>query len=178
MLAWNVHRLFLSRAFQLFLVTYPHNVALETLIDNVKLNFFYLSILWDYYAYTYSFFDNISYTVGEKTAIDSMVCLLRSSLLLTCSVIIHTSSTIGLFFLTEWPEDHKNRCLSSSKNSVGLYFHERVEKITENYKNTKIENLKNGHEKYVGKNLAYLYSWCKNLKKYIIFSNCFEHKFK
>ena len=46
---------------------------------------------------------------------------------------------------------HKNRCLSSSTNSVDLHFHEGVEKIKENVKNTKIENLKNGQEKYGGK---------------------------
>ena len=33
---------------------------LETLIDNAKLKFFYLSVLWNYLAYTYSFFDNTS----------------------------------------------------------------------------------------------------------------------
>ena len=98
MLAWSVHRLFLFKAFQLFLVTYPHTVVLETLIDNVKLKFFYLSVLWNYYAYTYSFFDNISHTVCEKTAIHSLVCLLRSLLLTTCSVIVQTSSTIWQVF--------------------------------------------------------------------------------
>ena len=36
-------------------------------------------------------------------------------------------------------EDHKNRCLSSSTNSVGLHFYEGVEKIKENDKNTKTE---------------------------------------
>ena len=71
-------RLFLFKAFQRFLLTYPHTVLLETLIDNVKLNFSYLSVLWNCYAYTYSFFDNISHTFGEKTAIYSLVCLLRS----------------------------------------------------------------------------------------------------
>ena len=152
MLAWRVHRLFLFKAFQLFLVTYPHTVVLETLIDNVKLKFFYLSVLWNYYAYTYSFFDNISHTVCEKTAIHSLVYLLRS-LLTTCSVIVHTSSTIWQFFFwTEWPEDHKNRCLSSSTNSAGLHFLEGVEKIKESVKNTKIENLQNGQEKYGAKN--------------------------
>ena len=40
---------------------------LETLIDNVKLKFFYLSVfLGNYYIYTYSFSDNISHTVCEK----------------------------------------------------------------------------------------------------------------
>ena len=81
---------------------YPYRL-LETLIDNVKLNFFYLSALWSYYAYTYSFFDNISHTVWDKTAIHSLVCLLRSLLLTTCSVIVETSSAIrqSIFFLTE-----------------------------------------------------------------------------
>ena len=160
MLAWSVHRLFLFKAFQLFLVTYPHTVVLETLIDNVKLKFFYLSVLWNYYAYTYSFFDNISHTVCEKTAIHSLVCLLRSLLLTTCSVIVQTSSTIWQFFLTEWPEDHKNRCLSSSTNSVGLHFHEGVEKIKEN----------NMYDKYGGKT-SHTCTVGDKLKKYIISSN-------
>ena len=150
-----------------FLVTYPHTVVLETLIDNVKLNFFYLSVLWNYYAYTYSFFDNISHTVCEKTAIHSLVCLLRSLLLTTFSVIVQTSSTIWRFcFSSEWPEDHKNRCLSSSKNSVGLHFHEGVEKIKENDKNTKIENLQNGRE-----NPRVRVHLGQKLKKIIISSN-------
>ena len=55
--------------------------------------------------------------------------------------------------------------MSFSTNSVGLHFHEGVEKMKENDKNTKIENLQNGQEKYGGKNLAYVYSWGKNLKK-------------
>ena len=114
---------------------------LETLIDNVKVKFFYLSVLWNYYTYTYSFFDNIFHTFCEKTAILSLIYLLRSLLLTTCSVIVQTSSTIWIFFLTEWPDDHKNRYLSSSTNIVGLDFHEGVEKIIENDTNTKIENL-------------------------------------
>ena len=58
-----------------------------------------------------------------------------------------------------------NRCLNSSTNSVGLHFHEEVEKIKENDKNTKKENLQNGQEKYGGKNLVYVYSWGKSEKK-------------
>ena len=152
--AWSVHRLFLFKAFQHFLVTYPHTVVLETLIDNVKLNFFYFSGLWNYLAYIYSFFDNISHTVCEKTAIHSLVCLLRSLLLTTCSVIVQTSSTIWQFFWTERPEYHKIRCLSSSTNSVGLHFHEGVEKIIESVKNTKIKDLPKEQETYGGKNLV------------------------
>ena len=49
--------------------------------------------------------------------------------------------------------------------SAGLHFHEGVEKIKESVKNTKIENLQNGQEKYGGKKLVWVYSWVKNLKK-------------
>ena len=66
--------------------------------------------------------------------------------------------------------------MSSSTNSVGLHFHEGVEKMKENDKNTKIENLQNGQEKYGGKNLAYVYSWGKNLKKIIVFFSNFSLK--
>ena len=41
-----MHRLFQIKAFQPFLVAYIHTVVLETLIDNVKLNFFYLSVFF------------------------------------------------------------------------------------------------------------------------------------
>ena len=159
-----MNRLFLFKAFQLLLVTYPHTVVLETLIDNVKLKFFYLSVLWNYYAYTYSFFDNISHTVCEKTAMHSLVCLLRSLLLTICSVIVQTSSTIWQFFF--WLNGQKTIKIDawalSSTNSVGLHFHERVEKMKVNDKKTRIENLHNRQEKYGGKNLAYVYSWGKN----------------
>ena len=48
----------------------------------------------------------------------------------------------------------------ASTNSVGLQFYEGVEKRKENDKNTKIESLQCGQEKYGGKNLAY--GWGKN----------------
>ena len=41
--------------------------------------------------------------------------------------------------------------MSFSTKSVGLHFHEGVEKINENDENTNIESLQNGHEKYGGK---------------------------
>ena len=43
--------------------------------------------------------------------------------------------------------------------------------MKENDKNTKIETLQNEQEKYGEKNLGYVYSWGKNLKKIIISSN-------
>ena len=39
--------------------------------------------------------------------------------------------------LTKWTEYRKNRCLSSSTNSVRLHFRERVEKRKENAKKRK-----------------------------------------
>ena len=73
--------------------------------------------------------------------------------------------------LTKWTEYLKNRCLSSSTNSVRLHFRERVEKTKENATETKIENLQNGQEKYGGKKFAYVHIWRKNLKNIIISSN-------
>ena len=78
-------------------------------------------------------------------------------------------NNLASFFFTEWPEDQRNRGLSSSANIVSLNFHEGVENIKENDKNTKIENLQNGQEKYGGKNLAYVYSWAKIKKDYNFF---------
>ena len=40
--------------------------------DIVKLTYFYLSVLLNYYAHTYSFFDNISHSVCKKTVIYSL----------------------------------------------------------------------------------------------------------
>ena len=60
-------------------------------------------------------------------------------------------NNLAIFVWTERPEDHNNRCLSSSTSSVDLHFHEEIEKIKENVQNTKIENLQNGQEKYGGK---------------------------
>ena len=161
MTAWSVLRRFLFIAFQLFLVTYPHTVVHEALIDNVKLKFFYLSVLWNYYAYTYSFFDNISHTVCEKTAIHSLVCLLRSFLLTTCSVIVQTSSTIWQIFFFGLNGQKTIKIDAWALAQTGLHFHEGLEKIKENVKTTKIENLQNGQEKYGGKKLAYVYSGAK-----------------
>ena len=73
--------------------------------------------------------------------------------------------------LTKRTESRKNKCLSSSTNSVRLHFRERAEKTKENAKKTKIENIQNGQEKYGGKKFAYVHIWGKNLKNFIISSN-------
>ena len=78
--------------------------------------------------------------------------------------IIQTLVNSLTISLTEWPENQRNRCLIFSANSVGLYFSDRVEKIKENGKKTKTENLQNGQEKYGGKKLAYVHIWAKTSK--------------
>ena len=55
--------------------------------------------------------------------------------------------------------------MSFSTNSVGLHFHEGVEKMKENDKNTKIENLQNGRKSVAGKTSRTVNSSGKNLKK-------------
>ena len=155
MLAWSVHRLFQIKAFQPFLVTYIHTVVLETLIDNVKLKFFLPFCVFELFTYILTAFSLIVLTqFVKKTAIHSLVVFFTFDHSLDHRSSLRFLQQFGNFFWTEWPEDHKNRCLSSSTNSVDLHFHEGVEKIKENVKNTKIENLQNGQEKYGRKNLA------------------------
>ena len=96
--------------------------------------------MWNYYAYTFSCFNNNSQTVCEKTAIHYYYFTFD-----------HLFGYRSDFFNNLAILKHKNRCLSSSTNSVDLHFHEGVEKTKENVKNTKIENLQNGQEKYGGK---------------------------
>ena len=74
-------------------------------------------------------------------------------------------NNLAFFFWTEWPEDHKNRCLSSSTNSASLHFHEGVEKIKENVKNTKTENLQNGQKSIWREKTRVRAQWGQKLKK-------------
>ena len=98
--------------------------------------FFYLAVLLNYYAYTYSFFLQFAKKTGHLL------------LGLYCNVFTfdHLFSHRSDFFnnltisLTKWTKYRKNRCLSSSTNSVRLHFRERVEKTKENGK--KNENRK------------------------------------
>ena len=154
---------FSLQGFPTFLVTYPHTVVLETLIDIVKFNFFFnLSVLWNYFAHTYSFFDNTSLTVCEK---NSLPLLGFSSNIFTFDHLFShrlvVFNNLAIFVKTKWPEDHKNRYRSFSTNSVGLQFQIKIKKIKENGKNKKIENLQNGQKKNGGKIPANVYIWGK-----------------
>ena len=170
--AWSVHRLFSLQGFSTFVGDIPPYRCARN-FDIVKLKFsFYLAVLLNYYAYTYSFFDNIFHTVCKKKTGHLLLGL-------SCKVFTfdHLFSHRSDFFnnltisLTKWTEYLKNRCLSSSTNSVRLHFRERVEKTKENATETKIENVQNGHEKYGGKKFAYVHIWRKNFKNIIISSN-------
>ena len=117
--------------------------------DIVKLKFsFYLAVLLNHYAYTYSFFDNIFHTVCKKKTGYLLFGL-------SCKVFSfdHLFSHRSDFFnnltisLAKWTEYRKNRRLSSSRNSVRLHFRKRVEKTKENAK----KNEKRKPTKWAGK---------------------------
>ena len=142
----------------------------------MKLKFsFYLAVLLNYYAYTYCFFDNIFHTVCKKTG--HLLLGLSGKVFTFDHLFSHRSDFFNnlTISLTKWTEYRKNRCLSSSTNSVRLYLRGRVEKRKENAKKTKIENLQNGKEKYGAKKFAYVHIWGKHLKN-IIFSSNFSFK--
>ena len=90
------------QGFPIVLVTYPNTVVLETLIDNVKLNFFtclFCGIITHILTAVSIIFLTQS---AKKRPSTPFVCLLRSLLLTTCSVIVETSSAIRhFFFLTD-----------------------------------------------------------------------------
>ena len=135
--------------------------------DIVRLKFsFYLAVLLNYYAYTYSFFDNIFHTVCKKNPDHLLLGL--SCKVLYFTLVLSSFRLLQQFdiSLTKWTEYLKSRCLSSSTNSVCLHCCERVEKTKENA--TKIEKLQNGQEKYGGKKFAYVHIWGKKLKNIII----------
>ena len=116
---------FSLQGFPTFWITYPCTVVLKTLIHIVNCESF-VELLR---IYLQLFGQLLSHSLWKKTAIHSLVNFLRSLLLTTCSVIVQTSSKIWQLPLTERPEDHKNRCLSSSTNSVSLHFYEGVDEI-------------------------------------------------
>ena len=169
---WGVNRLHLIslQGFPTFVGHIsPYRCARNFNILKLKFSF-YLAVLLNYYTYTYSFFDFFTQFV-KKTG--------HLLLGLSCKVFTfdHLFSHRSDFFnnlttsLTKSTEYLKNRCLSSSTNSVRLHFRERVEKTKENATKTKIENLQNGHKKYGGKKFAYVHICGKNLKNTIISSN-------
>ena len=124
--------------------------------------FFNLSVLWNYFAHTYSFFDNTSLTVCEKN--DLPLLGFSSNIFTFDHLFSHrlvVFNNLAIFVKTKWPEDHKNRYRSFGTNSVGLQFQIKIKKIKENGKNKKIENLQNGQEKNGGKIPANVYIWGK-----------------
>ena len=114
----------------------------------------------------------------KKTAIHSLVCLLKSFTLdHWCTFIIQTSVNSLTISLTEWPENQKNRCLSFSANSVGLHFRDRVEKIEENGKKRKQKTYKMGRKNMAGKNSRTFTFGAKLQKHFNFFKVQFEIAF-
>ena len=101
------------------------------LVDIVKMNFLFCTLLshWIIYTYTYRFSDNISHTCCKKKYGHPLLGL--SSKVFTFDHLFPYRSdffnTLATY-LAEWPEYRKNKCLSSSTNRVGLHFRKRVEK--------------------------------------------------
>ena len=96
--AWSVHLLLSLQGFPTFVGHIsPYRCALN--FDIVKLKFsFTLQSCWSIThiltAFSITFFTQF---VKKKPAIYSLVCLVRSLLLTTCSLIVHTSSAIWQF---------------------------------------------------------------------------------
>ena len=170
--AWSVHRLFSLQGFPTFVGHIsPYRCARN--FDIVKLKFsFYLAVLLNYYAYTYSFFDNIFHTVCKKKPGHLLLGL-------SCKVLTldHLFSHRSDFFnnltnsLTKWLEYRKNRCLSSSKNSVRLHCRERVEKTKENAKKNENRKPTKWARKIWREKIRVRAHLGKNLKNIIISSN-------
>ena len=168
-----MHRLFSFQGFPTFVGHIsPYRCARN--FDIMKLKFsFYLAVLLNYYAYTYSFFcDNIIHTVCKKKT-GQLLLGLSYKFFTFDRLFSHRSDFFNnlTISLTKRTEYRKNKCLSSSTNSVRLHFRKRAEKTKENAKKTKIENIQNGQEKYGGKKFGYVHIWGKNLKNIIISSN-------
>ena len=151
---------FLFKAFQPLLVKYLHTVVLETLI---MWRWSFLFTLQSCWIITHIL------TAFSITFFPQFVKKTHLLLGLSCKVFTfdHLFSYRSHFFnnltisLTKWTKYRKNRCLSSSTNSVRLHFRERVEKTKENAKKKKRENLQNGQKKYDGKKFAYEHIWGK-----------------
>ena len=147
---------FKSRLSNLCLVTYTHTVVLKTLIDKEKLNLFFAFPFWGTITHILSAVSIIILTQFVKKRPSTPWFVFK------VFTFDHLFGYRSDFFNNLAILKQKNRCLSSSTNIVDLHFHEGVEKIKENVKNTKIENLQSGQEKYGGKtSRACVYSWGK-----------------
>ena len=138
----EVGRLFLFKAFQPLFLTYLHTVVVATLILR---SWSFLCVL-NYYATpcTYNFLKTISHLFKEGHSLFG----LSSKVFTFYYSFTYRSDFFNsqAIFLTEWPEDRKNKCLSSSTNTESVHFHEREEKINENSNNTKVENRQMGRK--------------------------------
>ena len=169
---------FLFKAFQPLLVTYLHTVVLETLILWSWSFLFTFQSCWiiTHILTAFSITFLIQF-VKQRPSTPWSFLGLSSNVFTFDHLFTHCSDLFNnlAISLTKWTEYRQHRCLSSSTNSVGLHFHERVEKIKEKGRNTKTENLQNGQEKYCGKKTRVRAHFEQKLKN-VIFSSNFSLK--
>ena len=176
--AWSVHRLFSLQGFATF-VCHISPVRCARNFDIVKLKlFFTFQSCWIIThiltAFSITF---LTQFVKQRLFTPWSFLGLSSNVFTFDHLFTHCSDLFNnlAISLTKWTEYRQHRCLSSSTNSVGLHFHERVEKIKEKGRNTKTENLQNGQEKYCGKKTRVRAHFEQKLKN-VIFSSNFSLK--
>ena len=121
-----MHRLFSLQGFPTFVGHIsPYRCARN--FDIVKLKFsFYLSVLLNYYSYTYSFSITFFTPFVKKKKTGHLLLGLCRKVFTFGRLFSHRSDFFNnlTISLTKWTEYRKNRCLSSSTNSVRLHFRE------------------------------------------------------
>ena len=131
--AWSGHRLFSFQGFPTFVG--PYRCARN--FDIVKLKFFLFTLqsCW-IITHILTAFSITFFTQFVKKKPGHLLLGLSCKVLTLDQLFSHRSDFFNNLTnsLTKWLEYRKNRCLSSSKNSVRLHCRERVEKTKENAK--------------------------------------------
>ena len=162
--AWSVHRLFPLQGFPTsFGHISPYRCARN--FNFVKLKSFCLVELLRIYVQLFPI-TFLTQFVTKTGYLPDLLLGLSSEVFTFDHLFTHPSDFFNNLpiSLTEWSEYRSNKMTELKHKQFRLHFRERVEKIKENGKNTKIENLQNRQEKYGGKKLAYVHFWGKNEK--------------
>ena len=155
--AWSVHRLFSLHGFPTFVGHIsPYRCARNFDIVKLKLFFTFQSCWIITHILTAFSITFLTQFVKQRPFTPWSFLGLSSNVFTFDHLFTHRSDVFNNFAisLTKCPEFRKNRCLSSSPNSVRLHFRERVEKIKENGRNTKQKTYKMGRKNIAGKKLV------------------------
>ena len=138
-----------------------------------QVEFFYLSVLKNYYAYTYSFFDNISHTFKKHPLLGLSSNVVTFDHVFT--YILQKSLTVYQFLWLDGQKAVKTDAWVlelCSTNSAGLHFRKVVEKIQESgKKNQKKKTYKMGRKNMAGEKICVRAHLGQNFKNIIISSN-------